>query len=181
MYRTVFWTLWERERVGWFGRMGVTVPFPWVLACTFCCDLQESLFPPVLWKFCNWILLSFKVRFPGDSQSLCWIPRDMGPRTFTKVWELLWYYCSPVCGLPTQGPWDLILSWLHSSYHLVAASPLSLVVGYLFLCVGSSVLLLMVVQQLVANPVFSQEKISTCPSALPSIQFQSRRSDGLLK
>ena len=21
MYRTVFWTLWERERVGWFGRM----------------------------------------------------------------------------------------------------------------------------------------------------------------
>ena len=23
MYRTVFWTLWERERVGWFGRMGL--------------------------------------------------------------------------------------------------------------------------------------------------------------
>ena len=21
MYRTVFWTLWERARVGWFGRM----------------------------------------------------------------------------------------------------------------------------------------------------------------
>ena len=65
---------------GRFGSVscGVTVPFPWVLACTFCCDLQESLFPPVLWKFCNWILLSFKVRFPGDSQSLCWIPRIWG-------------------------------------------------------------------------------------------------------
>ena len=23
MYRTVFWTLWERERVGWFGRMAL--------------------------------------------------------------------------------------------------------------------------------------------------------------
>jgi len=24
MYRTVLWTLWERERVGRFGRMGMT-------------------------------------------------------------------------------------------------------------------------------------------------------------
>ena len=23
MYRTIFWTLWERERVGWFGRMAL--------------------------------------------------------------------------------------------------------------------------------------------------------------
>ena len=23
MYRTVFWTLWEREGVGWFGRMAL--------------------------------------------------------------------------------------------------------------------------------------------------------------
>ena len=30
---------------------------------------------PVLWKFSNQILLTFKVRFPGDSQSLCWVPR----------------------------------------------------------------------------------------------------------
>ena len=37
--------------------------------------LQESLFPPVLWEFYNKIPLFFKVRFPGDSQSLCWIPR----------------------------------------------------------------------------------------------------------
>ena len=30
----------------------------------FVCALQEPLFPPVLWKLCNHILLSFKVRFP---------------------------------------------------------------------------------------------------------------------
>ena len=38
---------------------------------------SKSLFPPlpVLWKFYNPIPLSFKVKFPGGSQSLCWIPR----------------------------------------------------------------------------------------------------------
>ena len=40
----------------------------------FVCALQESV-SPVLWKFCNQILLAFKVKFSGDSQSLCWIPR----------------------------------------------------------------------------------------------------------
>ena len=39
------------------------------------CALQESLFPPVLRKSCNQIPLTFKVRFPGDSQFLGWIPR----------------------------------------------------------------------------------------------------------
>ena len=147
---------------------------------------SKSLCFPILWKFCNQILLSFKVRFPGDSQFLWWIPR-LG----SMIWGLepsqkcenffgiivlqlvdcssrsygIWFYhdCIPPCN------------------HLVAASPLSLVVGYLFLCVGFSVLLVMVVHQLVANPVFSQEKMSACPSTPPSIQFQSRRSDGLLK
>ena len=36
---------------------------------------SKSLCFPILWKFCNQILLSFKVRFPGESQFLCWIPR----------------------------------------------------------------------------------------------------------
>ena len=31
---------------------------------------------PVLWKFYNQILLNFKVRFPGDFPTLCWIPRS---------------------------------------------------------------------------------------------------------
>ena len=46
--------------------------FSW---CTqnFVCALRDwSLFPLVLWKVYNQILLA---RFPGDSQSLCWIPR----------------------------------------------------------------------------------------------------------
>ena len=44
--------------------------------CTqgFICVLQESV-SPVLWKFCNQILLASKVKFPWGSQSLCQIPR----------------------------------------------------------------------------------------------------------
>ena len=38
------------------------------------CAHQEFI-SPVLWKFCNQIPLAFKVKFPGDSQSLCWVPR----------------------------------------------------------------------------------------------------------
>ena len=34
---------------------------------------------------------------------------DVGFRTFTTVVELLWYYCSPVCGSPTPRVWGLIL------------------------------------------------------------------------
>ena len=40
----------------------------------FVCALQESV-SPVLWKFYNQISLASKVKFPGDSQSLCQIPR----------------------------------------------------------------------------------------------------------
>ena len=54
----------------------VTDPFSWILVCKrFClCSLRVSV-SPVLWTFCNQILLTFKVRLPGDSRSLCWIPR----------------------------------------------------------------------------------------------------------
>ena len=30
MYRTVFWTLWERTRMGWFGRMALKHILPYV-------------------------------------------------------------------------------------------------------------------------------------------------------
>ena len=61
---------------------GITVPFPWVLVHTrFClCPARVSV-SPVLWKFCNQILLTFKVRFSGDSQSLYWI---------LKLGSLMW-------------------------------------------------------------------------------------------
>ena len=57
---------------------GVTTAFPWVLVhARFClCPLRlGSLFPPVLWKSYNQILLAFKARFSGDLQSLCQVPR----------------------------------------------------------------------------------------------------------
>ena len=62
---------------GSFGSVSyaVTAPFLSVLVCSrFClCPLRlELLFP----QSCgNQILLAFQVRFPGDSQSLWWVPR----------------------------------------------------------------------------------------------------------
>ena len=68
-------------------------PFSWVLACARFCSCPprvQSLFPPVLWKYCNQIPLAFKVRFPGESQSLCGIPR-LGCRMWgsepSQQWE----------------------------------------------------------------------------------------------
>ena len=40
----------------------------------FVCALQGSV-SPVLFKYCNQIPLASKVKFPGDFQSLCQIPR----------------------------------------------------------------------------------------------------------
>ena len=77
--------------------------------------------------------------------------------------ELLWYCCSLVCGLHTLQLWDLILLWLRPSYCLAVASSLSLDVEYLFM-VGSSVLLLMIVQQLVVILALSWEEMSIRPS-----------------
>ena len=57
---------------------GVIPPSLWVLVHArfcLCPPCLESLFPPVLWKSYNQISLGCKVRFPGDSQSLCQIPR----------------------------------------------------------------------------------------------------------
>ena len=66
---------------GHFGSVscgGVTAPSLWVLVhARFCLysPRLEFLSPPVLWEFCNQISLGFKVRFPGNSQSLCQIRR----------------------------------------------------------------------------------------------------------
>ena len=35
MYRTVFWTLWERARVGWFGRMTLNM---YIIICEKDCS-----------------------------------------------------------------------------------------------------------------------------------------------
>ena len=43
---------------------------------------------------------------------------DMGLRTLTSMGELLLYNCSPICGSPMRGLWDVIILWVHSSYRL---------------------------------------------------------------
>ena len=75
------------------------------------------------------ILWGFPVLLP-DHQSG---KPDLGLRNFTPVGEHLSFNHYPVWGSPTQQVWDLILSWLCPSYHLIAASPLSLDVGYILL------------------------------------------------
>ena len=57
---------------------GVTAPLLWVLVrAKFClCPPKlESLFLPVLWKTFNQIPQALKARFPGNSLSVCQIPR----------------------------------------------------------------------------------------------------------
>ena len=56
---------------------GVTAPSPWVLVHRRFCvypSRVESLFPPVLSKSCNQILLALIVQFSGDSSSPFWTP-----------------------------------------------------------------------------------------------------------
>ena len=43
---------------------------------------------------------------------------DMGLRTLTSMGELLLYICSPICGSPMWGLWDLTILWVHSPYRL---------------------------------------------------------------
>ena len=160
---------------GRFGSVscGVTAPFPWVLVhARFCLCLPtvESVSPnpeEVLWSNPTGHQSRIPWGFPVTLSDLQAEQPDMGLRTFTTVGELLWYYCSLVCGSPTQWFWVLILLRLCISYHPIVGSSLCLNMGYL-LFVGSSVLLSMVVQQLVAILVFSQEEMRAHPSTLPS-------------
>ena len=157
---------------GSFGSVscGITTPFLWVFVCTkvsLCPPRRVSGSPsPVdIMKSC-WSsrsdslgITSPFVGFPGW-ETWCRV------QNFHTVGKLLWYYHSPICGSPTQLVWDLILLWLHPSYHLGAASSLSLDMGYIFLVV-SSIPLSIRVQQLVVILVLLQE-MSAHPSTLPS-------------
>ena len=70
----------------------------------FVCALQESV-SPVLWKFCNQILLAFKVKFTGGSQSLCQV-LSLGnllcALELVIVQKFIWYHCYPVCDSSAQ-------------------------------------------------------------------------------
>ena len=62
----------------------------WCVQDFVCAFQDQSLFSPILWKSCRPIPLSFKAKFPGDSQSLCWI-RRLGSLTWglgpSQQWE----------------------------------------------------------------------------------------------
>ena len=130
---------------------GVTAPFLWVLVPTdLVCALQDwSLFHPVLWNSYNQIPLAFKVRFPRGFQSLCQIPR-LGSLTWgsepSQQWEN--FFGMVFFSLWVTNPAGIGFDFVMIAPPLDAASSLSLEAGYLFL-MGSSVLLLMVVQQIV--------------------------------
>ena len=71
---------------------GVPAASPWVLMSTLLCvcpPRMESLFPPVLLKSCNQILLAFKVWLSGNSSSHCQIPK-LGTLTWGSEPSLQW-------------------------------------------------------------------------------------------
>ena len=135
-----------------------------------CPPRLESLFPPVPWKSYNQTPLAFKVRFPGDPQSLCQIPR-LGSLTWasepSQQWEnvfgiivlQLWvaHQAGMEFGLTVVVP--LLLP--RCSFFFVFGHRLSFLVDY-------TGLLSTVAQQLAAALVLLQEKVSVCPSMLPS-------------
>ena len=75
---------------GSFGSVscGVTAPFLEVLVCARSClrppTLESLPPPPFLYKSYKQMRRAFKVRFPGDSQAVCWFPRL---RSMTCGWE----------------------------------------------------------------------------------------------
>ena len=92
-------------------------------------------------------------------EAWCEVPNlhDNGKTYLALLFSTLWVTH------PRYGLW--FLSWLFS-YHLAAASSLSLDVGFFsFFLVKSCILLWMVIQQLVVILKLLLEEMSTCPSA----------------
>ena len=107
------------------------------------------------------------VRFPGDSQSLCQIPRlgslTWGSEPSQQLENFFGIIFLQLVGCPPGG-YAILFYHDCSPYHLTVASSLSLDIGFFFL----RVLVLMVVQQLVEILALSQEEMSAHPSTLPS-------------
>ena len=120
--------------------------------CTqdFVCALQAwSLFPAVLWKSYNKILLCFKIRFPGDSHSLYWVLpshgnlnlHNSGRSSLVLLFSSLWVTH------PLDMGFDFIV--------IVPILPSHCGSFFVFGCGISGILLSMVVQQLVVALVSS--------------------------
>ena len=120
---------------------GVIAPFLWVLVWArfcLCPPRPEFLSIPVLWKSYSQILLAFKISSLGIPSPLAKSPgwetwcevqkhHNHGRTSLVLLFSSLWVTTRWVC--------DLILSWLHPSYHLTVASSLSLDMECLFVCV----------------------------------------------
>ena len=139
---------------GSFGSVSykVTAPFFWVLVwARFCLWLPrlESLFPPVLWKSYNQILLAFKVRFLGNCQSHFWIPQ-LGSLTWgsepSQQWEN--FFDTLILQFVGHSPGGSEIWFYGECVPPIISLKLLLCLwtGGIFFLVGSSTLLSMVVQ-----------------------------------
>ena len=121
-----------------------------------------GLFPPVLWKSFHQILLAFKARFPGDSQTLCQssrLGRLMWGSAPSQQWEVQQWvlHSSTSFGTVILQLWVMHLTGMGFDFIVIApllltAASLSLDVAYLFMvrpCVLS------IIQQVVAILVLS--------------------------
>ena len=122
------------SRCVWFSLPWGHCSLPWIPMHTLLCvhpPRAESLFPPVLLKSCNQILLAFKVWFPRNSSSHCQTPR-LGSLTWGSEPSLqwvnfcgisvlqcvsyplssygIWFYCD--CAPPTVSLWLLLCLWM---------------------------------------------------------------------
>ena len=69
------WTVWDAPRQVWLTLLWGYCSFLLGPGVHKFLLYPPRVWSPILWKFCNQIPLAFKVKFPGDPQSLCWIPR----------------------------------------------------------------------------------------------------------
>ena len=130
-----------------------------------CPPRVESLFPPVLLKFCNQIPVAFKVWFSRNSSSHCQTPR-FGSVTWGSEPSLQWVdFCGISVLQSVSHPPSSYGIWLYCDWAPPTISLwLLLCVSFVFGCaisflVSSCVFLSMIVQQLVVILVFSQEGV----------------------
>ena len=100
----------------WFSLPWGHCSFPWVLMHTLLCVCPprvESLFPPVLSKSCNQILLAFKVWFSRDSSSHCRTPR-LGSLMWGSEPSLQWadFFGISVLQFVSHPPSSTVSLWL---------------------------------------------------------------------
>ena len=145
----------------------------------------ESFFPSVLWKSYHQIPLAFRARLPGLPAPLS-DPEagkpDMGFRTFTTVRELLWHYCSPACGSPTQQIRDLIffmtvcLLLSNLGFFFFSGCGVPSFGGFQCRPVWLQIFAGCPPAKLVANLVLSQEEMSAHPSIICHLEPDFKHS-----